>query len=394
MRIYDTFVWFLYHKRMNFLQYQFDTIGISFAVGLGSLILFQIIYYIVVYGRTAFYKGNKKENKKLPSVSVVLCVKDEAYNLEKRLPTILEQEYPNFEVVVVNDASVDETEYVLHVLKEIYPNLNVVNLYNNVNKFLGKKYPLSLGIKSAKNDIILLTEADTIPSSYHWISEMVKGFTDNKQIVLGYTAYETRKGLLNKLIHYENQTLAMNYLGLGMIGSPYMGLGRNLAYTREMFFKQGGFISQYNIPVGDDDLFINKVANPRNTSVIITSDSINLSIPKEKMYEWIIQKKKHYTSLRHFKLKDKLITSLIPFTTFLLYALAIVSIVFKFPWEYVVVGILLKYIVQIFYYFRSSKTLGTKKIAIFAPIFEIMFMFFNTIINATTLFTKRKKWKY
>lgn len=379
---------------MDFLQYQFDTMGVSFAVGLGCLILFQIIYYIVVYGGTAFYKGNKNENQKLPSVSVVMCVKDEAYNLEKRLPTILEQEYPDFEVVVVNDASNDETEYVLRVLKEIYPNLNVVNLYKNVNKFLGKKYPLSLGIRTAKNDIILLTEADTIPSSFHWISEMVKGFTDKKQIVLGFTAYETKKGFLNTLIHYENQTIAMNYLGLAMLGNPYMGIGHNLAYTREMFFKEGGFISQYNIPVGEDDLFINKVANPRNTSIVISSDSINLAAPKERFAEWVIQKKKHCLSRRYFKLKDKTLTFLLPLTTFLLYTLAIVSIVFQFPWIYVVAGLLLKYVTQIIYYFRSSKTLGTKKIAIFAPIFEILFLFFNTIIKLTTLFTKRNKWKY
>lgn len=379
---------------MNFLEYQFDTIGIFFAISLVILVLFQIIYYVLVYSRTAFYKTEKNENQKYPSVSVVICAKDDAYNLEKRLPIILEQEYPNFEVVVVNNASKDETEYVLRVLKEIYPNLNVVNLYENVNKFLGKKYPLSLGIKSAKNEIILLTESDTMPSSYHWISEMVKGFTGKKQIVLGFTNFEIKSNFLNTLIQYENQTSAMNYLGHAMLQNPYLGIGRNLAYTREIFFKEGGFISQYNIPVGEDELFINKLANSKNTSVVITKDSINISAPKERMYEWILQKKTHYRSLAHFKFKDKIVTSLIPMSTFFLYALVIVSVIFKFPWEYIVMGLLLKYIIQIIFYYRSSKKLGTKQVAFLAPIYEIIFLTFNTIIRLSTLFTKKDQWKY
>lgn len=375
---------------MMFFNYQFGIVGFTFAAGLGSLIIIQLIYYIIVYGKVAFYKGNRKENEDTLSVSVVLCVKDQAYYLEKHLPIILEQEYPNFEVVVVNDASTDETEYILKLLQEIYPNLNVVHLYENINKYLGKKYPLSLGIKSARNEIILLTDADTIPSGYNWINEMVKGFFDKKQIVLGFSRREIKKGFLNSLIHYDCQVSAMNYLGLALIGQPYMGIGKNLAYTRKMFFKEGGFISQYNISVGDDDLFINKVASKQNTSVVITKKSINLSSPKETLSEWILQKKKQYISRKHFKTKDKLSTLTLPLTTLFIYTLALVSLMFSFPWEYVVLGLIIKYTMQIIYYYRCTKTLGTKKIAIFAPLFEILFLFLNTIIQINTLMTKKR----
>jgi glycosyltransferase involved in cell wall biosynthesis len=373
-----------------FFYYQFGIVDFAFAAGLGSLIIIQLMYYIIVYGKIAFYKGNKKENKDILSVSVVLCVKDEAYNLEKHLPIILEQEYPNFEVVVVNDASTDETEYILKLLQEIYPNLSVVHLYENINKYLGKKYPLSLGIKSARNEIILLTDADTIPLGYNWISEMVKSFFDKKQIVLGFSRHQIKKGFLNSLIHYDSQVTAMNYLGLALIGKPYMGTGKNLAYSRKMFFKEGGFISQYNISVGDDDLFINKVATKQNTSVSINEKSINISSPKETFSEWILKKKKQYISRRYFQLKDKLTTLILPLTTLFLYTLAIISLIFGFPWEYVVLGLIIKFTIQIIYYYRSSKTLGTKKIAIFAPLFEILFLFLNTIIQINTLMTKKR----
>lgn len=393
MWIFDTFVCFYINNDMDFLDYQFNTVGFYFAIILGIIILFQILYYLIVYGRVAFFKENKlttdEKQKYTPSVSVVMCVKDDAYNLEKKLPIILEQEYPNFEVVVVNDASKDETEYVLRVLQEIYPNLNVVNLYNNVNGFLGKKYPLSLGIKSAKNEIILLTESDTMPLNYNWITTMVKGFKQKKDIVLGFTNFEQKPTFLNTLMHYENLTSAMNYLGNAMLNNPFMGQGRNMAYKREFFFETGGFISQYNISVGDDDLFINKNANSKNTSVIINKESINLASPKEKREEWVIQKKKHFKSMYHFKLKDKIISTLMPFATLLIYVLVALSIVFQFPWQYAILPLVLKYTFQIIVYYKSSKTLATKQVAFLSPLLEVLFLFINTTIRFFTLFTKK-----
>ena len=393
MWIFDTFVCFYINNDMDFLDYQFNTVGFYFAIILGIIILFQILYYFIVYGRVAFFKDNKlttdEKQKYIPSVSVVMCVKDDAYNLEKKLPIILEQEYPNFEVVVVNDASKDETEYVLRVLQEIYPNLNVVNLYNNVNGFLGKKYPLSLGIKSAKNEIILLTESDTMPLNYNWITTMVKGFKQKKDIVLGFTNFEQKPTFLNTLMHYENLTSAMNYLGNAMLNNPFMGQGRNMAYKREFFFETGGFISQYNISVGEDDLFINKNANSKNTSVIINKESINLASPKEKREEWVIQKKKHFKSMYHFKLKDKIISTLMPFATLLIYVLVALSIVFQFPWQYAILPLFLKYTFQIIVYYKSSKTLATKQVAFLSPLLEVLFLFINTTIRFFTLFTKK-----
>ncbi|MDD3286828.1 MAG: glycosyltransferase, partial [Bacteroidales bacterium] len=393
MWIFDTFVCFYINNDMDFLDYQFNTVGFYFAIILGIIIFFQILYYIIVYGRVAFFKEHKlttdEKQNFCPSVSVVMCVKDDAYNLEKKLPIILEQEYPNFEVVVVNDASKDETEYMLRVLQEIYPNLNIVNLYNNVNGFLGKKYPLSLGIKSAKNDIILLTESDTMPLNYNWISTMVKGFKQKKDIVLGFTNFEQKSTFLNTLMQYENQTSAMNYLGNAMLNNPFMGQGRNMAYKREFFFETGGFISQYNISVGEDDLFVNKNANSKNTAVVLNRDSINLASPKEKREEWVIQKKKHFKSMSHFKLKDKIISTLMPFATLLIYVLVALSIVFKFPWEYAIMPLVLKYIFQIIVYYKSSKTLGTKQVAFLSPLLEVLFLFINTTIRFFTLFTKK-----
>lgn len=385
---------FILIRYMDFLEYQFDTVGIIFAIGLITLVLFQVLYYIIVYGRTCFHKSPKEELEHFPSVSVVICAKDDAYNLEKRLPFILEQQYPNFEVVVVNDASKDESEYVLRVLQEIYPHLNVVRLYENVNRFLGKKYPISIGIKSAKNEIILLTEADTQPSGYNWITEMVKGFEPKTQMVIGHSIYESKNTFISSLIQYEHQTSSMNYLGNAILKNPYMGTGKNLAFTKKMFFAVNGFIPQYNIPVGEDQVFVNKYANSKNTKVVLTKDSISQTAPKEKFYEWMIQKKRNYRSLSYFKLKDKLTVSLMPITTVLLYSLIAISIIYKFPWQYAVMALMIKYTIQIIIYFKTSRKLGTKQVAFLSPLYEIIFLPFNTIIRISSLLTKRDKWKY
>lgn len=377
---------------MDFLSYRFDELSQITAIALGSLLLLQILYFIIVFGRTCYRKKKIKTNEVKYSVSVVICVKNESKNIKDKLPIILEQEYPNFEVVVVNDASQDDTGFVLDVLQKIYPILQILNLPNNVNYFYGRKFPISLGIKSSKNDIIIFTDADTIPTSYRWIEEIVKAFTPGKEIVLGYNAIESKKGILNSLIQYDNQSIAMNYLGHAILGNPYMGKGKNLAFKKELFFKNNGFISHYNIPTGEDDLFINMVSNSKNTNYVLSQDSINLSKAKTNLYDFTKLKEKLFLSQKHFKLSDRFMISLIPFTTFLIYILVGLAIYIGIPWQYVITALIIRYTTQIIVYYKSSKLLGTKKIAIFAPIYEIFFIIYNTIIRGRTLFSKGKKW--
>ncbi|MDR0971393.1 MAG: glycosyltransferase [Bacteroidales bacterium] len=384
---------------MDFINYHFNIEAIILLSSIGLLVLIEAIYYMVVFSKVAFYNEIPKKERNLnslPSVSVVIVAKNDRYNLEKILPIILEQEYPNFEVVVVNDSSKDKSEAVLRVFQEVYPHLNVVNLYDNVNKFLGKKYPLSLGIKTAKNDLILLIEPSSRPSSYKWISSMVRGYEGKrKQIILGFTKNETKKGFISWLISYDNLTSALNYLGNALISNPYTGYGTNLAYSRDLFFKNNGFIWQYTIPVGEDEIFVNKLANSNNCSVIIDKDAINIKNYEEGLSQMILNKKKHYVCLSYFKFKDKFISSIIPFSTFLIYILFFVGLLItKIPWQYLVLPLIVKYSLQITMYFISSKKLQIKQIAFFTPFLEIFFLFFNTIIHISALSTKKKQWKY
>jgi len=167
----------------------------------------------------------------------------------------------------VNHASNDNTFDILRDLQLKYNNLNVVTIEQDLNFFKGKKFPLSIGIKSAKHEILLLTDADCKPNSDHWIKTMVSNYNTETEIILGYGPYNKSKGFLNMLIRYDTTMIALQYFSFALIGMPYMGVGRNLSYRRSTFYKIKDFTSHYSISSGDDDLFIKQVANNRNTKI-------------------------------------------------------------------------------------------------------------------------------
>ena len=199
----------------------------------------QIFYYLYFYLRVATYR-QKADKPLTPPVSVIIAARNEYDNLAANLPSILEQDYPDFEVVVVNDGSWDETELLLEEFQKRYSNLKVVKRPANEYYDAGKKLAITLGIKGAKHERLLFTDADCRPVSRKWIQAMVAQAEGDK-LVLGYSPYEKRKGLLNRVIRSDAYLTAMNYMSFSLAGFPYMGVGRNLSYTKSTFFEVGGF---------------------------------------------------------------------------------------------------------------------------------------------------------
>ena len=295
----------------------------------------QIFYYSCFFSRIAFYKKRSKDQSQQHPVSVVICARDEDENLARNLPGVLVQHYSSSsEVVVVNDNSVDDSKYILQELKKTFKSLNVVELTQEAKLIAGKKYPLSVGIREAKHEVLLLTDADCVPASEYWIQKMQDGYDNGIEIVLGYGAYHKRKGLLNKLIRFETFHTALQYLSYALAGLPYMGVGRNLSYKKDLFIRNKGFSSINHIPSGDDDLFINKVANSQNTTVIIDPDAITRSIPKTTWAGWLKQKSRHYTTAKYYKPKHKLLLGLYFITQFIYYPLFVAAILF-YDWRFV-----------------------------------------------------------
>ncbi|MBS1975005.1 MAG: glycosyltransferase, partial [Bacteroidetes bacterium] len=296
--------------------------------------LIQLFYYLRFFRLLAFYKPAKKEKSQQHPVSVIICARDDAGKLAVNLPGALVQNYPStFEVLVVNHNSQDDTRFLLDEFKKSYKGLHIVNLEHEAIGIPGKKYPLSMGIKEAKHEIVLLTDADCVPASEFWIEKMQGGYDDGIKIVLGYGAYHKKPGALNKMIRFETFHSALQYLSFALGKMPYMGVGRNLSYKKELFFNNKGFSSINHLPGGDDDLFINMVADNENTNVVIDPGSFTLSEPKRSFSDWVYQKNRHYTTSKFYKPKTKWLVGAYTISHFLFYPLFIASLVL-FSWQF------------------------------------------------------------
>jgi len=291
------------------------------------VIAIQLFYYLFFFLRLAIYKTPKKAVHMEHPVSVVICARDEANNIVTNLPGVLVQQYSTtHEIVLVNDNSEDESKYLLEEFRKSFKNLNVVSLTQEAKMINGKKFPLSIGIKSAKYETLLLTDADCVPASEHWMRLMQDGYGENTEIVLGYGAYKKKPGILNKLIRFETFQTALQYLSYALAGLPYMGVGRNLSYKKDVFIRNKGFSSINQMPSGDDDLFINQVANSKNTAIVVDKDAHTLSEPKTTFNNWMNQKYRHYTTSKYYKAKHSILLGLYAISQFLIYPLLITAL--------------------------------------------------------------------
>jgi glycosyltransferase involved in cell wall biosynthesis len=354
--------------------------------------LIQVFYYSFFYSRVAFYKEKTKQQSQQHPVSVVICARDEDENIARNLPGVLVQQYPSTrEVIVVNDNSVDDSKYILEELQKTFKFLQIVDLKQEAKLISGKKYPLSIGIKEAKHEIILLTDADCVPATEFWIQKMQDAYVNGTEIVIGYGAYNKRPGLLNKLIRFETFHSALQYLSFALAGTPYMGVGRNLSYKKDVFLRNKGFSSINHIPGGDDDLFINQVASKHNTAVVIDKDAITLSQPKRTFNEWLRQKTRHYSTARYYKKANKFLLALYSISQFLFYPLLIASAIF-YSWEFSMIVFAIRLMLQAWVFHKAMKKLNESDLWPLFLLFDI-WMFFYYIIFAPSLWKKpRVSW--
>jgi glycosyltransferase involved in cell wall biosynthesis len=353
----------------------------------------QLFYYLYFFSRLAFYKPTAKNTSRTHAVSVVICARDEAENLVQNLPGSLVQEYrTTHEVIVVNDNSYDESKYILEEFKRSFRQLQVVELTQEAKMIPGKKFPLSMGIRAAKHEVLLLTDADCVPASEHWIENMQDTYRDDTEIVIGYGAYHKKKGLLNKTIRWETFHSALQYLSYALAGIPYMGVGRNLSYKKEVFFRHKGFSAHNHLPGGDDDLFINGAATKRNTRINVDPGSFTLSKPATSWQQWIQQKKRHYTTSKYYKPLHKFLLALYAFAQFIFYPLFIAAVIF-YDWKMALVVLGIKLLVQLLIFAKTMAKLGEKDLLPYFIFFDI-WMFFYYLRFAPALVKKPKAaWK-
>lgn len=378
---------------MNLTQYLTNPLNYLF-LAFCSIAAIQIFYYLFFFSRLAFFKRKKDRAKtQTHPVSVIICAKNEAGNLANFLPGSLVQKYrTTHEVIVVNDNSEDETKYILEEYQRTFKQLKIVELKQEARFIPGKKFPLSVGIKTAKYEIVLLTDADCVPASENWIEKMQEYYDDDVEIVLGYSPFQKKKGLLNKLIRWESFHTALQYLSYAKSGLAYMGVGRNLSYKRDAFFRHKGFSAFNHLPGGDDDLFINKAATNKNVEIAIEPDTFTITKPPRTWNQWRKQKARHYTTAKYYKKIHKFLLGLYAFSLFAFYPLLVLCLFF-FDWRIVTGIFLFRLIIQYVIIYKSAGRLQEKDLAFYTLFFDI-WMFFYYLLFAGTLFKKpAKKWK-
>ena len=354
--------------------------------------LIQLLYYIGIFSRLAFFKQPVKLQSQQQPVSVVICARDEAGNIVKNLPGVLLQKYiTTNEVILVNDNSSDDTKYLIEELKRTFKNLVPVQLTQEAKMISGKKFPLSMGIKSAKYETLLLTDADCVPASENWMNLMQDGYRENTEVVLGYGAFHKTKSLLNRIIRFETFHAALQYLSYALAGMPYMGVGRNLSYKKDVFFRNKGFSSINQIPGGDDDLFINKVATKKNIAIVIDPEAHTLSEAKKRWSDWFGQKTRHFSTAKYYQTKHKFLLGIYSATQFLIYPLVIVCAIF-FNWWMALSVFAVRLIIQAVVYFKTMKKLNESDLFPYFLLFEL-WMCFYYILFLPSLFRKpRRTW--
>ena len=376
---------------MTKLYWSFPWLEIFFIV-FCLITLVQLFYYGWFFRRLAWYSAPEKQNSQQHPVSVIICARDEAARLVTHLPGALVQTYPStHEVIVVNHNSQDDTRFLLDEFKKTFKGLHIVNLEHEAIGIPGKKYPLSMGIKEARYEIVLLTDADCIPASEFWMQKMQDGYDKGIEVVLGYGAYKRAPGVLNKIIRFDTFHTALQYLSYALAGLPYMGVGRNLSYKKAVFLRNKGFSAINHLPGGDDDLFINKVANKDNTAIVVDPDTFMVSEPKKTFGEWFRQKTRHHSAAKYYKPRHKLLLSLYAGSYILFYPLLIVSLFFAWRLALPIFGIRL--IVQGLIFHKTMRRLGEEDLFPWWWLLDIWMFAYYLIFSSTIWKKPRQNWK-
>jgi cellulose synthase/poly-beta-1,6-N-acetylglucosamine synthase-like glycosyltransferase len=368
---------------MKFIpEIELNLIGIIFMI-FCFMVLIQISYLFRFHTRLLFHKKRHKAAG-LEPVTVIVCSRNEEDNLFKNLPKVLAQDYPEFEVIVVNDQSADDSRHIVRAYQEKHSNLKYIELERNKHRKFGKKVPLTVGIKGAKYNRLLMIDADCYPASDQWIKKIMSNYQEEKEIVVAYGPYEKAKGILNKIIRFDTVSIAATYLSFAKSKRPYMAVGRNFSYLKSTFFAVNGFKNHYHIQSGDDDLFMQDAANKKNVGIEMDPESFVYSHPKKTWKAWVTQKQRHFTTSSNYRLINKILLGIFP-VSMILMLVSFIILMFSFEWWLFVVSVLtLRYLLYWWINGLIFKKLGENDLIALYPVFELVhfviipFIFYST----------------
>ncbi len=374
------------------LEYVQSNLSLIFLICLSAITFFLLLYYGALFVRFAFHKHKKIKDFRQDPISIVITASDQAHHLSRTLPALLSQQYNDFEVIVVSDNSHDDTRAVVEDYQKQFDNLVLVDLNSSYSTIKGKKFPLSIGIKEARHELILLTDADCMPASPYWLQNMAKHFVNGKQIVLGYCTYEKGSGFFNRLLRFDALQTAVQYFSYSLAKMTYMGRGQNLSYTKELFFKQKGFASHNHIEYGDDDIFVGRAATAKNCDIEYFEGAFTVARPKATFRRWFKEKKGYTTTKAFYRPKIRFLLSAFGLLNILFYVflgLAIAYSVYTLPVLIAVLSVFVfKTLCQYLVFGFSAAKLKEKEIIPHIFFMDIIYSFLSVFIYLSAKFSK------
>lgn len=368
-----------------------------------TLFTIQILYYLITYMRP-YRKMQTEENdhsvyEQQPPVSVIVYAKNESSNLQKFLPSLLSQNYPVFEVIVINDGSTDESDDILKRFENEHTNLYHTFIPQESKYLSRRKLSLTIGIKAAKYQHLLFTEANCQPMSKDWVSTMVRNYTDKTDIVLGFCAYRFYKGFFHKLVSYDNLMTGLQYISSALKNHPFSGNGRNLSYRKDLFFEHKGYSKSLSLHAGDDDLFVNEAANSQNTKVEYSKNSITEMAQVERFAVWKEMKVSRAATQRHYK-GGQLTYYRLEKVTSLLFLLAVICSIaidiFGNPMVPLIAVFLyiLLFTCKAIVLSKSAKMLRQKLLVGWLPLLEIVHLLISFYVHIYRFFRGKKDYTF
>lgn len=359
------------------------------SIVLGVQIVFWILWWVA-------FSGDRKTRSaplQVTPLSIIVCAHDEEKNLRELVPLLLQQDHPQFEVIIVEDRSNDGTfDYLLEATKND-PRLRMVRVAQTPPHINGKKYAITLGVKAASYEWILFTDADCRPASTHWAQTMSSHMNEASQFVLGFSPYIKTKGLLNSFIRFETFTTAIQYMGLALLGMPYMGVGRNLAYRKSLFLQSKGFNNYLGVMGGDDDLFVNQHATRNNVAVALGQQALTYSHPKTTFKEFYYQKLRHLSVGKRYRFSDRLVLGLFAMSWILTWVVALPLVLIS---TYAIWGaalFLLRFICMEMAFRAGSRKLGEPFEGWKLPFLDFIYAFYYLVAGPVAFLSKKVRWK-
>ena len=362
-----------------------------------AILCFVVLGIQVAYLFALMVAFLRKRNPSLATipqpVSVLVCAHDEEENLKELIPILLSQNHPEFEVIIVEDRSNDGTYDFLLEATKLEGRLKMVRVTNKPEAMNGKKFGLTLGIRAAKYDWVLLTDADCRPANENWIASMSNYFSPEAQIVIGYSAYQKKAGVLNSFIRFETLLTAVQYIGFALLGRPYMGVGRNLAYRKSLFLDNKGFNKHLTITGGDDDLFVNQYATKSNTQIALGLDTVTFSKPKTTIHDFYYQKIRHLAVGKYYRFSTKLRLGIFMLSLMGTW-LFVLPVLFFSPFWYEMLAALLfrSMLITILFHFASKNT-GVRFETWKVPFLDFIYAFYYLVAGWFALVAKKVQWK-